>query len=68
MQKIEWEKANAMTDGITIYCRECVKWQAKSCGEELNGYLDGASRGGFASVLIEDRFVCACCENRYFLN
>ena len=63
MNKTEWDKANAMTDGITIYCRECVIWQAKSCGEKLEDYLDGAGRGGFASVFIENGFVCDCCKN-----
>ena len=63
MEKVEWDKANAMTDGITIYCCQCVIWQAKSCGEKLEDYLDGASRGGFASVSIGHGFVCDCCKN-----
>ena len=63
MQKIEWDKANAMTDGITIYCRECTIKQAQEYGEKLADYLDGASRGGFASVSIENNFVCDNCKN-----
>jgi hypothetical protein len=65
MEKVEWEKANAITDGITFYCRECLIKQAeneKEDGETVDDYLCNAT-WGWDSVFIEDNFVCDSCEN-----
>jgi hypothetical protein len=70
MNKTEWDKANAMTNGLDIYCKECTIKQAQRDADsegivftqkELDDYLDGAGHGGFASVLIEGGFICDSC-------
>jgi hypothetical protein len=67
---VEWDECNAMQGGWgedEVHCKDCTIGFMNSFQDdtgmefELDGYLDGAHRGGFVPVIIHG-VICEHCE------